>query len=116
MITETEITGAYARMLREERGLTQTEFWRPLGVKQSVACRYEHGLSIPRAVRILLVVRYVSGVMIDAGTVDGVEELTQLGSIQAGQSDAKAMADNLRANLSKTIKSLEAARDALRLL
>lgn len=116
MITESEITGALARKLREERGLTQSEFWRPLGVKQSVGCRYESDIPIPQAVRILLVAHYVSGVKIDAATPEGVAELARLGSIQSKQSQAKAIAGTVRTDLAKAIKNLEVARDALQTL
>lgn len=116
MITESEITGALARKLREERGLTQAEFWRPLGVKQSVGCRYESDIPIPQAVRILLVAHYVGGVKIDAATPEGVAELARLGSIQSKQTQAKAIAGNARTDIAKAIKNLEVARDALQSL
>lgn len=116
MITESEITGALARKLREERGLSQSEFWRPLGVQQSVGCRYESDIPIPQAVRILLVANYVSGIKINAATPEGVAELARLGAIQSKQTKAKAVAGAVRTDLSKAIKNLEVARDALQSL
>lgn len=116
MTTESEITGAFARELREKLGLTQAEFWRPLGVKQSVGCRYEAEVQIPQAVRILLVARYVSGVKIDASTPEGVAELWRLGSMQSCQAQAKSSVAHAKADVTKAIKSLEAARNALQLI
>lgn len=115
-LTEKDITGAIARKLREEEGLTQTAFWEPLGVKQSVGCRYESDIPIPQAVRILLVAHYVSGVKIDAATPEGVAELSRLGSIQSKQNNAKAIVAHARADMTKAIKNLEVARDALQSL
>ncbi len=48
------ITGAQALELRKTRGLTQAQFWGPLGVTQTAASRYETGRSIPKPVRLLL--------------------------------------------------------------
>jgi transcriptional regulator with XRE-family HTH domain len=45
--------------LRQQLGLTQTEFWRPLGVTQSAGSRYENGRAVPRPVHELVRVRYV---------------------------------------------------------
>ena len=112
-LTEKEITGALARQLREEAGLTQTAFWEPLGVKQSVGCRYESDIPIPQAVRILLVAHYVSGIKIDAGTHEGVAELTRLGAIQSKHIHAKALAGAVRVDLARAMKSLKTAHDAL---
>ena len=44
--------------MRRMRGLTPTEFWEPLGVKQSTASRYEHGRIPPDSVLALVVLRY----------------------------------------------------------
>lgn len=46
------------RELRHKKGLTQSEFWSPLGVTQSGGSRYESGRSIPAPVRKLLVIAY----------------------------------------------------------
>ena len=44
---------------RKKSGLSQTEFWSPIGVKQSTASRYEKGdRGIPVHVQALLVIRY----------------------------------------------------------
>lgn len=114
MITESQITGSVARELRQQLGISQKAFWNPLGVTQSVSSRYEASVAeIPKPVRILLVANYVAGVKIDAATSEGLEELSRLGSIQSKRSQAKAVAGSARSDLSKAIKSLEAARDAL---
>lgn len=105
-LTEQDITGPIARKLREDAGLTQTAFWEPLGVKQSVGCRYESDIAIPHAVRILMVAHYVSGMKIDTATQEGVAELSRLGAIQSKQTQSKSM-------VAKAIKNLETARDAL---
>lgn len=42
---------------RRELGLTQTEFWAPLGLTQSAGSRYESGHSLPSAVSMLLILR-----------------------------------------------------------
>lgn len=111
--TENEITGAVARRLREEAGLTQTAFWEPLGVKQSVGCRYEAEVPIPQAVRILLVARYVVGIQIDATTPEGLAELGRLADIQANDAQARATARAVRSDLTKAAKSLQTAANAL---
>jgi len=112
-LTEKDITGAVARKLRETAGLTQTAFWEPIGVKQSVGCRYESDIPIPQAVRILLVAHYVSGIKIDAKTQEGVEELARLGAIQSKHNQAKVIAGTVSTDLAKAMKSLQVARDAL---
>lgn len=112
-LTEKDITGAMARTIREKAGLTQTAFWEPLGVKQSVGCKYEQDVSIPRSVRILLVAHYVSGFKIDAKTQEGVEELSRLGAIQSKHNQAKVIAGTVRTDLAKAMKSLQVAQDAL---
>lgn len=45
--------------LRKALGLNQTEFWAPLGVKQSTGSRYEKGRPIPYAIRSLIRVVYL---------------------------------------------------------
>lgn len=104
-LTEKDITGPIARKLREELGLTQGAFWKPIGVKQSVGSRYEAEMKIPHAVRILLVANYISGMKIDTATQEGVAELSRLGSLQSKNNSAKAV-------VAKAIKSIETARDA----
>lgn len=48
--------------LRKALGLNQTEFWAPLGVKQSTGSRYEKGRPIPCAIRSLIRVVYLPSV------------------------------------------------------
>lgn len=116
-MTEHEITGAMARALRESTGLAQAAFWEPLGVSQSVGCRYEQqNVPIPRPVRILLVTHYVSGVKIDTASPEGVAELSRLGSIQSRGAQAKQIAGTVRTDIAKAIKRLEDARQALQTL
>ena len=51
-----------ARELRQRRGLTQEQFWKPLGVTQSAGSRYESGRGIPGPVRELLRLAHVEGI------------------------------------------------------
>jgi predicted transcriptional regulator len=115
-ITEQDVTGPIARKLRDDAGLTQAAFWRPLGVQQSVGSRYETDIPIPHAVRILLVARYVAGMRIDAGNVEGVADLIRLGAIQSKQAQSKSIVAHARADMTRAIKNLETARDALQSL
>lgn len=108
-LTEKDITASVARQMREDAGLSQKAFWEPLGVQQSVGCKYEQDVKIPRSVRILIVARYVVGFKIDAGSQDGVQELAKLGKIQS----AKMLASSVRADIDSASKKLDAARDAL---
>ena len=48
-----------ARQIREHRGLSQVDFWYPLGVTQSGGSRYENGRSMSRPVEILLGIVYL---------------------------------------------------------
>ena len=48
--------------LRRLRRLTQTEFWRKVGVSQSCGSRFENGCSIPTPVRLLIDVIYVRSI------------------------------------------------------
>jgi len=54
----TRESGARVRKLRQRLGLTQLEFWTPLGVTQSGGSRYETDRRITRPVVILLELAY----------------------------------------------------------
>ena len=54
------------RELRRQRGLTQEQFWKPLGVTQSAGSRYESGRGIPTPVRELLRLAHVEGIDLKA--------------------------------------------------
>lgn len=112
-ITESEMTGAVARQLREALGLSQKRFWSPVGVQQSVACRYELGGDVPLPIRMLLVAVYVAGLRLDTKTTAGVESLIKLADIQSSFRDARSTAAAARADLEKAGKSIEKARDSL---
>lgn len=60
-LTEKDINGPVAREMRKQRGMTQKEFWGPVGVQQSVAARYEAGATIPHAARLMIVAAYCGG-------------------------------------------------------
>jgi transcriptional regulator with XRE-family HTH domain len=46
------------RALRHKLGLTQTEFWIPMGVTQSAGSRYETGRRAPTTVRTLIAITH----------------------------------------------------------
>lgn len=58
-----------ARELRQLRGLTQDQFWKPLGVTQSAGSRYESGRGIPAPVRELVRLAHVE--CIDLRSLNG---------------------------------------------
>lgn len=112
--TEKDITGAVARNIRLELKLSQSAFWKPLGVQQSVGARYEGEYNeIPQAVRILIVANYISGLKIDALTTDGVKELKALGKIQSSFQRATDVADTLRGTLDEAAKQISEVRKTL---
>ena len=43
---------------RKKLGLTQAQYWNPVGVTQSGGSRYENGREIPQTVQTLLELRY----------------------------------------------------------
>lgn len=84
--TEKEVTGAAAKALREQYGLTQKAFWTPMGITQAGGCRYENGQApVPRPIRILVFANYVAGLKVDASTEAGVASLMRLAKIQASE-------------------------------
>lgn len=112
-ITEKDITAQVAKSLREVRGLTQTAFWEPVGVKQSVGCRYENDIPIPQPVRILLVANYVSGLAINADTAEGVDELAYLAAVQANRKMTKAAAQSARGAIDAACQQLQRVSEKL---
>lgn len=112
-LREQDLTGASVRLLREGLGLSQTAFWKAVGVSQSVGSRYEADMPIPRAVRILIVATYVSGVKIDTTTLEGVAELTRLGSIQSNLEHAKETARDITQRIEHAVERLETAASTL---
>lgn len=112
-ITEKDITASVAKSLREVAGLTQTAFWEPVGVKQSVGCRYENDIPIPQPVRILLVAKYVSGLNIKTDTAEGVDELARLAAIQSNQKAAKTAAQSARGTIDAACQQLQRASEKL---
>ncbi len=112
-LTENEMTGPVVRSLREGVGLSQKAFWGPLGVKQSVGCKYESDTPIPHSVRILIVATYISGLKIDARTGEAVAELSKLGSIQAAFQQASSTAATVRDQLDHAAHQLQQARSTL---
>ena len=71
------LTGADLKLIREQRGMTQTAFWGVIGVKQCTSSFYESGTDMPAPVRKLAWLHYVAGIPVDADP----EELAKLGQI-----------------------------------
>jgi predicted transcriptional regulator len=107
ILTHHDINAAEAKRLRKAAGLSQSDFWAPLGVKQAVGCRYEADVRIPTAVRILMVTRYVCGLQIDTSSRESVTELRALAA--AAASDASIS----KVKIAKAKSRLKAACDAL---
>lgn len=113
-LTENEITGAVARSIRQELKLSQSAFWKPLGVQQSVGARYEGGYSdIPQAVRILIVANYVANLRLDTSTHDSVKELKALGQVQSSFQRAAEVAERVRGKLDEAAQQISDARKSL---
>ena len=112
-ITQDDITGPMARDLRKQRGMTQKQFWNPVGVQQSVGTRYEQGAPMPEPVRILLASVYVGGLTIDARTADGMADLARLSSLQSNFKAASALARKATRDLDSAAKDIGEARAAL---
>jgi DNA-binding transcriptional regulator YiaG len=51
--------------LRLQLGLTQADFWLPVGVSQSGGSRYESGRKLPAAISALLHLVHIQGVLIN---------------------------------------------------
>lgn len=96
---EQQIDGPTARALRHRSGLGQKPFWNAVGVHQPGGCRYEKGIGrIPKAVRILVFIRYVAGLDIDATSNEGAAAIVQIGEmVKAGEHirEAKRLLSNI---------------------
>ena len=65
---------AYApKELRKKLGLTQGEFWSPVGVSQSGGSRYESGRKLPASISTLLQLVHIEG--INLSTLKGDDAL-----------------------------------------
>lgn len=83
-----EITGASARQIRKEMGLSQEAFWGAVGVKRETGNNYERRGRITEPVRRLLFMHYVAGIPVDADP----RELLRIGRIaQAGNAAVGAL-------------------------
>ncbi|MBC9073421.1 helix-turn-helix transcriptional regulator [Thauera sp. CAU 1555] len=51
-------SGDAIRECRQKLGMSQTDFWRPIGVTQSGGCRYETGRNIPMPLQQILHLTY----------------------------------------------------------
>lgn len=87
MLTERNINCETVKALRKKLNLSQTAFWGPVGVLQSVGCRYEVDVKIPKSVRILLVTRYVAGLVLDTESEQGISEIARLAELQTLRSE-----------------------------
>lgn len=114
MLTENEVDGTSARMLRMKLGLSQSRFWSPLGVAQSVGARYElKNMKIPAPVRKLIVLRHVAGFEPDTATPEGVEEIGTLARAMMSRRAAREQSLQARSAVRNAIKNLERAEGAL---
>ena len=108
-ITEKDITGVFAKELRDRLKMTQTQFWKPLRVEQSVGSRYEqewNGVTIPASVKTLLIATHIAGLTLDATTEAGIDELLRMGTMQSKFKTATTLAK-------KVIKELEASESGI---
>ena len=60
-----DVTGARLRALREERDVSQTEFWGAIGVSRNRGSCYENGEEMPEKVRQLAYLHLVAGIRAD---------------------------------------------------
>ena len=54
-----EITGAGAKGIRLGKKFGQRDFWKAVGVSQSVGSRYEAGVRVPKSVQLLIASVYL---------------------------------------------------------
>jgi transcriptional regulator with XRE-family HTH domain len=94
--TEKDITSEAVKYLREQSGLSQRTFWKPLGVGQSGGSRYERGRPMVMSLRTLVYAIYVAGIKIDATTPAGAGALRRLAKLQEID-DANTKSANLAA-------------------
>lgn len=112
-MTEANITNESARKMRQDLGLTQKEFWGPVGVAQSVGARYEDDVKIPRPVRILIVARYVGGLKIAADTPQDISDIQLMADVQRKLGTAKALARKVSKDLDRAAGDISAAKASL---
>lgn len=112
-MTETDVTNESARKLRQELGLTQKDFWGPVGVAQSVGARYEDDVKIPRPVRILVVARYVAGLKISAETSEDLADLQLMADVQRKLGTARSLARQVSKDLDGAARHIAAAKASL---
>jgi transcriptional regulator with XRE-family HTH domain len=91
--TEKDITSEAVKRLREKAGLSQSAFWKPLGVGQSGGSRYERGRPMIMPLRTLVYAIYVAGIKIDATTPTGAADLRRLAKLQEMDDAATKSAD-----------------------
>ncbi len=81
MKANAKLNGELVRQARQATGDNQTEFWKALGITQSVGCRYEAGRNIPKPVRMLYVLvkqvgltKEQTAALVKAGLLEPVQE------------------------------------------
>ena len=70
-----DMSGGFLSKLRKKLGMNQQQFWSPLGVTQSGGSRYESGRNMPKPVRLLVYLFYVSP-SVDTGTLQVAYDVT----------------------------------------
>lgn len=109
--TEAAINGAAARWLRARTQMSQADFWASVGAKQPTGAHYENERNrIPKTVRILIFVKYVAGVEIDASSAAGVADLSRLAVLQEAD---KAGCEHVGTALADAIAHMKNAARAL---
>lgn len=110
--TEADINGQAARWLRNRAGMSQAAFWATIGLKQPTGSHYEGGENeIPAPARILIFIKYVVGLEIDAATDAGVAELQRLAILQEAD---KAGVEHVGTALADAITHMKIASRALK--
>lgn len=110
--TEADIDGKAARWLRTRSGMSQAAFWATIGLKQPTGCHYESGENeIPAPARIIIFIKYVAGIDLDASTETGAAELQRLAILQEAD---KAGVEHVGSVLAEAISHLKSAARALK--
>lgn len=92
---ESEVTGPWAREYRQEKGMTQSQFWGVACVTKATACGYESGLNIPQKVKRLVFLHHIVGIPVNGNISEMKAMSAKLRDL--AKADKKARARLLRA-------------------
>ena len=105
-----QIDGKVALALRKSMGESQTEFWGRVGVAYKTGSTYETGrFGVPRPVRILLFLRCVAKVPLDAD----LGTLSMLASSAVNVKQVKALLNAVANNAQGVCREVDRAMEAL---